>query len=115
MVLALAIGCGAGGVPGGGGGSGSGGSGVDAAECADLRAQFDTLVSANRSCTVDGDCVWVADGCFDTPGCDTFANQSVAAQLADLERQGKQACAPCGECLALQPACNHGTCGLKGN
>lgn len=101
MVLALAIGC--------------GGGGSDAARCDDLRGQFDALVSANRSCTVDSDCVWVADGCFETPGCDTFANQSVAAELADLESQGKEACAPCGECLALRPACNNGTCGAKGS
>jgi len=100
MVLALAIGC--------------GGGGSDAAQCADLRTQFDELVAANRSCTVDSDCVWVADACLGQPGCHTFVNGSVATQLAELESQGKQACASCGECLALQPACNHGTCGVKG-
>lgn len=118
MVLVIAIGCGASGAPdgsgGGGGGSGGGGSG-DSAECTDLRAQFDTLVKANTSCSVDADCMWFADACFDLPGCDTFVNRSVATQLADLETQGKKACAPCGDCLALEAACNNGTCGLKGH
>ena len=82
-----------------------------AAECAGLRSQFDAVVAANRACSVDSDCTWIADGCFDPPLCYTFVNQAGAAAAADLVAKGQAAC-QCVTCMALQAACNNGTCGL---
>jgi hypothetical protein len=79
-----------------------------------LRTQYDALVqdAANRRCTVDADCAWIADGCFDPPFCYTFVNVSARDTANALVDQGKSVC-QCTDCLALAPACNNGICGPK--
>jgi len=105
-IVALLVGC--------GGGSPQGANADLApqpvASCSDLRAQFDAVVAANHACSVDSDCAWIADGCFDSPFCDTFVNQAGAKAARDLVAQGQSAC-QCVTCLAQQAACNQGTCG----
>lgn len=100
-VMVLLAGCGA--------GEGGGDAGVSM-QCAQLGQELAGLVGAHRSCQVDSDCRWVADGCLGM--CASFVNSDgAAAARAVIAEASAAGCNAGCECLALRPACNRGACG----
>ncbi len=102
-LLAAVAGC-------GDGGDGGGDAGVSV-ECQQLASQLAIIAAGNRTCQVDSDCRWVADGCLGE--CATFINSAgLDAANAVIAQATADACAPGCICMALKPACNRGVCGL---
>jgi hypothetical protein len=84
----------------------------DPATCSDFSLRLQQVAAANRTCQVDSDCHWVADGCLGM--CNTYVNSDGSAAAREIVEEATAA--HCNEgclCSALPPACNNGVCGVR--
>jgi hypothetical protein len=79
-------------------------------ECRDLAAELASVVAVHRSCSVDADCHWVADGCLQM--CATFVDgDGVAAAQSIIAQASAAQCNAGCQCLAQKAVCDRGVCG----